>query len=217
MNQREHATTEMDLPAAIAGERRDEAAMLAALPPDAWNAPTLCEGWRVREVVAHQTMPFRYRGWRFVLEMLKAGGNFTCASDRIASRDAGTMSSGELIAAMADNADFQWRPPGAGLPGALSHDVIHGLDITVALGIDRQVPSERLEVAIEQVTSRRRNPFGVDLDGVCLHADDIDWTFGSGAPVTGAAQHLLLVYCGRHLPAGLLHGEASARFVRRGS
>jgi hypothetical protein len=59
------------------------------------------------------------------------------------------------------------------------------------------------------------NPFGVDLAGVRLCADDIDWTFGSGSPLTGAAQDLLLVVCGRKLPSGRLHGEPSQRFTRR--
>lgn len=37
---------------------------------------------------------------------------------------------------------------------------------------------------------------------------------GSGTPLTGPAQDLLLVLCGRHLPAGRLHGEPSPRFTR---
>ena len=34
-------------------ERADLAAFLATLPPQRWQAPTLCAGWRVRDVVAH--------------------------------------------------------------------------------------------------------------------------------------------------------------------
>lgn len=34
-------------------ERADFAAFLATLPPQQWQAPTLCARWRVREVVAH--------------------------------------------------------------------------------------------------------------------------------------------------------------------
>ena len=203
-----------DLMQAIAGERRDEVAMLAALPADAWDAPTLCAGWRVREVVAHQTMPFRYSGRRFALELLKAGGRFDRMADHVARRDAGSMSPAELLAALADNVDHGWKPPGGGLAGALTHDVIHGLDITVGVGVQRSVPPDRLMIALEQVTSRRRNPFGVDLDGICLQADDLDWTFGSGTPLSGAAQDLLLVYCGRTLPPGHLRGQAGARFAR---
>ena len=65
-----------DIRQAIAEERRELAAMLAGLPAARWDAPTLCAGWRVREVVAHMTMPFRYSLPRFMLELAKARGNF---------------------------------------------------------------------------------------------------------------------------------------------
>ncbi len=54
------AMTEPDLMRAIAAERQDLADVLSDLPAEAWDAPTLCAGWRVRELVAHVTMPFRY-------------------------------------------------------------------------------------------------------------------------------------------------------------
>jgi uncharacterized protein (TIGR03083 family) len=59
------------LPAAIAAERRDLADVLAGLSPEAWEQPSLCTGWRVREVVAHMTIPFRYSTARFALEMAR--------------------------------------------------------------------------------------------------------------------------------------------------
>jgi len=56
----------------------------------------------------------------------------------------------------------------------------------------------------------------VDLDGVELRTDDIDWSLGSGTPVVGAAEELALalalVLSGRRLPTGLLHGQGSERF-----
>ena len=55
--------------------------------------------------------------------------------------------------------------------------------------------------------------FGADLDGVELRATDLDWTFGSGSPVHGLAQDLLLVVCGRRLPVGYLDGAEAARFT----
>ena len=60
----------------------------------------------------------------------------------------------------------------------------------------------------------RRNPFGTDLAGIALRADDIDWTFGSGTPLSGTAQDLLLVFCGRKLPSGRLRGESARVFTR---
>ncbi|WP_147796405.1 maleylpyruvate isomerase family mycothiol-dependent enzyme [Cellulomonas sp. Y8] len=40
---------------AIREERTRFAAELAALPPEAWSAPTLCGDWSVEDVVAHLT------------------------------------------------------------------------------------------------------------------------------------------------------------------
>jgi uncharacterized protein (TIGR03083 family) len=198
---------------AIAAERRDLAAILAGLPLEAWDAPTLCRGWRVREVVAHITMPFRYRAPRFVFEMARSRGNFNRMADRCARRD-GTALPGELAAALRDNERNPWKPPGGGFEGALTHDVIHGLDLVVPLGIDRRVPEDRLRVVLDAITApAARKHFGTDLSGIELRADDMDWAFGSGQRLTGAAQDLALVLCGRKLPAGRLRGEPSSRFT----
>ena len=44
----------------------------------------MCAGWRVREVVAHMTMPFRMSVPRFGLEMAKARGDFNRMADVVA-------------------------------------------------------------------------------------------------------------------------------------
>lgn len=207
-------TTDTDVQVAIAAERRELADMLSGLQDEEWDAQTLCAGWRVREVVAHIVMPFRYSLARFVWEMLKARGNFNRMADRCARRDAASLSAGELASVLRDNAEHPWKPPGGGFEGALNHDVIHGLDITVALGIDRKVPEDRMRIVLGAINPRGLNFFGVDLDGIELRADDLDWTFGSGTPMLGAAQDLLLVLSGRKLPAGHLQGEPSGRFTQ---
>ena len=123
------------------------------------------------------------------------------------------MSSAELSACLRDNTTHPWKPPGGGYIGALSHDLIHGLDITVGAGLERVVPVERVSMVLENLTPRQLKSFGVRLAGVELRADDLAWTTGSGVPVTGAAQNLLLVLCGRKLPVGLLSGAESSRFT----
>jgi uncharacterized protein (TIGR03083 family) len=195
-----------ELAGAVAAERRELAAVLGGLPPGAWDEPSLCDGWRVREVVAHLTMPFRYSAARFAFEVARSRGNFNRMADRCARRDA-AASAAELTAALRDNAEHPWKPPGGGLAGALTHDVIHGLDITVALGIERAVPADRLAVVLDSITSARSLKFfGARLAGIQLRATDTDWSFGSGTPVTGAAQDLALVVCGRRLPPGRVDG-----------
>ncbi|MEU7909093.1 maleylpyruvate isomerase family mycothiol-dependent enzyme [Actinoplanes sp. NPDC049118] len=200
-----------ELREAVAAERAEQADLLAGLRPDQWDAPTLCAGWRVREVVAHTTMPFRATLGRTMLELARARGNVNRMADRCARRDAARLSAAELLASLRDNIDHPWTPPGGGVRGALSHDVIHGLDITVGLGLDRRVPPERVALVLAGLSPRNIAFFGADLDGIALRATDLDWGHGSGTPVRGMAQDLLLVLCGRRMPPGRLSRELPTR------
>ncbi|MFZ4237924.1 maleylpyruvate isomerase N-terminal domain-containing protein [Streptomyces murinus] len=49
-----------NIAALIAAERRESANVLEELTPTQRDAPSLCAGRRVREVVAHMSMGFRY-------------------------------------------------------------------------------------------------------------------------------------------------------------
>jgi hypothetical protein len=102
----------------VTAERREQADLLATLRPDQWDAPTLCVG-RVNRV-----------------------------ADRCARRDAARMTSDQLLASLRDNVAHGWKPPGGGALGALSHDVIHGLDITVGLGLGRRTSPDRVAMVL---------------------------------------------------------------------
>ncbi len=198
----------------IAAQRGQLAAVLGGLPAGRWDAPTLCAGWRVREVVAHITMPFRYSAPRFMFELARSRGKFNEMADRTARRDAASLSPAELAEAVRSNIGHPWKPPGGGFEGALAHDMIHGLDITVPLGLSFAVPEDRLRrVLPDSAADKSVRYFGTELSGIELRATDIDWALGSGAPVTGAAQDLLLAICGRKLPPGRLTGDPAARFT----
>ncbi len=43
--------------------------LLASIAEAEWDCPSLCDGWRVREVVAHLTMPARYGNAEFMTEL----------------------------------------------------------------------------------------------------------------------------------------------------
>jgi hypothetical protein len=159
-------------------------------------------------------MPFRYGPARFLSELARSGGRFHAMADRCARRDAARMPTAALLAALRDNVANPWKPPGGGLTGALTHDVVHGLDMTVPIGIARRVPEDRLRIVMAAITDARAlKHFGADLAGIELRADDLDWSFGSGEQMSGAAQDLLLVICGRKVPPGRLHGAPARRFT----
>lgn len=197
----------------VAGERRDLLEVLDRLDERQWDVASLCEGWRIREVLAHTTTAFRYSIPRLALAMVKARGDINRASDACARADTRALSDAELLDSLRTNIEHPWHPPGDGPEGTLFHEVVHGLDMTVALGIDRTVPRERIEMMIGSLQPKAIDFFGADLTGVRLQADDHDWSYGTGSTVTGSAQHLLLVLAGRTLPPDLLSGEQSGRFT----
>lgn len=180
-----------------AAERERLADLYAGLTPQQWSAPSLCAGWRVREVVAHVTTPYRHSALRVLRGIAAARGNFNRFADRIAHQDTARLSDAELLAALHDNVDHPWRPPGGGQAGALSHDVIHGLDVTEALGLPR-APAERVRHVLAGAGPRAFAYFGTDLRGVRLVATDTDFALGEGPEVVELpAAELLLRVTGR--------------------
>ena len=195
----------------IAADRRDLAGVLDGLSAEQWDAPTLCDGWAVRHVVAHLTMPLRYSPPRFLLRLAAAGGRFQKMSDGVARRD-GELPRAQLIATLRDRADYPWKPPGGGLESSLTHQVVHGLDITAPLGIERRIPDEAMATVLNAVTGPvSTKHFGVDLGGVELQATDLDWSHGQGAPLRGTAAGLVLLVTGRRVPEGALSGPGELR------
>ena len=201
----------------IAAEYEALADLLARSDTAVWDAPSLCEGWRIREVVAHMTMPARYDGPAFMEELEACGGDFTRLSDKVALRD-GALPVAALLSDLRSPALHAWQPPGGGEEGALVHCVIHALDVVEAVPLDRRVPAACILRVLGLVAAEGTgapNLFGVDLRDVELRADDLDWSSGSGALVAGPAQALALLACGRLLPPDRLRGEAAPRFSRQ--
>jgi uncharacterized protein (TIGR03083 family) len=204
-----NAPTNTDLQAAVTAEFLALARLLEGLAPAAWDSQSLCEEWRVREVVAHLTMPARYTPAQFQAELQDCDGDFTRLSNRIAARDAALPTSA-LIANLRDENLHRWTPPGGGQAGALNHVVIHGLDITVPLNFPRRASDETIRAVLDALTHGGMHAyFGVDIDGASLHATDLDWTYGNGTPISGSAEDLALYLCGRKLPAGRIDSPAA--------
>lgn len=185
-----------------AAQRRALVELLSGLSSEQWDEPSLCDGWRVREVVAHLTMPFRHSIPTVLKEVIRARGRFDAAADRLARRDTTEHSDDALLACLRDNIDHPWKPPGGGQLGALSHDVIHGLDITEALGLDPLSPAARIGLVLR--SPKLAGAFKVDLDGLRLEATDTNVSLGTGpTTVSLPAKELLLVATARQrVPRG---------------
>lgn len=175
-----------------------------------WDTPSLCAGWRVREVVAHMTMAARYSEQEFMAGLQQCGFDFTRFSNEVAARDAG-LPAAELVANLRSDVMGHWAPPGGGYHGALSHVVIHGLDVSVPLGAPRCCTDEAIRVVLDDLTQGDVHAhFGISIDGCVLEATDLDWSYGSGAALRGPAADLVLALTGRPVPGGRLDGESLA-------
>lgn len=196
-----------DLQPVITAEFLALADLLDAAPEAEWNTPSLCQGWRVREVVAHLTMAARYSEDEFMAKLRECDFDFTRLSNQIASRDA-ELPTAELVADLRADVMHHWTPPGGGQHGALNHVVIHGLDATVPLGRPRRVPEKTIRVVLDDLTRGGGHAhFGVDIEGRSLQATDLDWTYGSGPELRGQAEDLALVICRRTVPTERLEGD----------
>ncbi|HEY2694004.1 MAG TPA: maleylpyruvate isomerase family mycothiol-dependent enzyme [Pseudonocardiaceae bacterium] len=190
------SSTKTDLTQHVHAERERLAGLLAGLTDEQWDHPSLCTGWRVREVLAHTTMPFRTNPAKFMVGLASAGFSFNRYADRAARRDAARMSAADLLASLRSNIANPWQPPGGGLAGALSHDTIHGLDITEPLGLPA-APVERIALVLANTNPRGLAFFGVDLTGIQLRGTDADVRVGEGEPVDLPVKDILLTITGR--------------------
>jgi uncharacterized protein (TIGR03083 family) len=175
--------------------------LLAASAVDAWDAPSLCEKWLVRHVIAHMTMPARLTPERFGAEMAAAGGDFAVLSDTVAARDA-ALPLVDLLDQLRSPALHAWQPPGGGAAGALSHAVIHSLDVTIALDRPPAAPEEAVIALLDRLTAADGTWFGVDLTDVRLEAADTAWSWGDGRLVRADSGSLVALLSGRTLPDG---------------
>ena len=200
-------TSDAALQPVVAAEFVALADLLDSAADAQWDTPSLCAGWRVREVIAHMTMAARYPEDKFMAELRRCDFDFGRLSNEIASRDAG-LPTGELVANLRSDVMLHWTPPGGGYHGALNHVVIHGLDATVPLGVTRRSPDSTIRIVLDDLTAGGvHENFGTGIGGRTLQATDLDWSYGSGPPLRAMAEDIALVLCGRALPAGRIEGE----------
>lgn len=193
-------TSDEELQPYVAASYLTLADVLASLPEPDWDTPSLCEGWRIREVVAHMTMPARYSEEDFMAELRECEFDFTRLSNLVASRDA-VLPVGDLVGNLRDDVMKHWTPQGGGFHGALNHVVIHSLDVTVPLGQPRSSADEAIRIVLDDLTQGGGHAhFGTDISGKTYRATDIQWSFGSGPVVSSAAQALAAHFCGRSVP-----------------
>ena len=198
---------------AIDAQRLRIADLLDDLREEEWRAPSLCTGWTVREVAAHLTL--QQVGLLDVLPLaLRYRGDVNRVIDESTRRAARGEAAGfaPRIRAMVGS---RRRNFGVTAQETLIDVLVHGLDIAVPLGRELVVPPLPCRWAADRVRSygggSKAKVFGpLQLDGVRLVADDIDWSAGEGPEVRGPIASILLALTGRAAGLERLKGEGLA-------
>lgn len=181
-------------------ERADLAEFLAGLSPEQWDAPTLCDGWRVRDVVAHMISYEELDGRALIARFAK--GRFLPDRVNAVGVSENSRSPEELLALLNDHLEPRGLTAGLGGRIALLDGLIHHQDIRRPLGLSRDIPAERMLPVLQfaRVAPPLRGFWRAR--GLRLIATDLDWSAGRGPAVEGPAEPLLMAIAGRR---GVVH------------
>jgi len=183
-------------------QRIELAGLLEGLDAEQWMAPSLCDGWRVRDVAAHLTHSHMHPV-RAIAEAVKSGFRFDAMIRRLGREDRRSQS--DIAAALRAMAGARKKVPGTSVQQPMIELLVHGQDITVPLGIDRPMP---IEAALEAAKKLSGMTFPLNgqrrLAGVRLVATDADFAAGEGpgdgTEVRVPIREIVMILAGRAQP-----------------
>jgi uncharacterized protein (TIGR03083 family) len=190
----------------IHAEREALAQDLSSLDDAAWQTPSLCGGWSVRDVLGHMTATARMTPARFFTGLAASGFRFSIMTARDVDRET-AVTPPEQLAEFRKLIPATRHPPGPA-EAMLGEAVVHSEDIRRPLGISRDYPQEAVTRVADfckgsnlLLGSKRR------IAGLELRATDARWATGSGPEVSGPAISLLLAMTGRPAALSDLSGD----------
>lgn len=194
----------------IEQERLSLAALLQDLTDDEWNSPSLCAGWRIKDVAAHVALAPQPPGPLTMLaEGLRAGGRFHKLNHDISVRYA-DRSDVDLVTELRKHAASRRLPKVTNVRNILYDILVHGQDIAIPLGRSREMPKDAARAGVERVWTMgwpfwARRRFG----RFRFVATDVDWSAGDGPEVNGPVCGLLLLLTGRSIAIERLSGPGA--------
>ncbi|APE33171.1 hypothetical protein BOX37_03415 [Nocardia mangyaensis] len=179
-----------------------------------WDTPSLCPGWTVRDVVAHQISTALTTKLGFLRGMIAARFDFDRDNRNGVERELGTAA--QMLARFRAVADRTSGPP-APADTRLVESVVHGEDIRRPLGTVGTYPIEAIDRALRLQVRTGKSMGGAKehVAGLRLIADDADLTLGDGPEVTGPALSLLLGVSGRTTALSELRGPGLPELTAR--
>jgi uncharacterized protein (TIGR03083 family) len=199
---------------AIDDQRRSLADLLDDLSAPEWEIPSLCVGWRVRDVAAHLTLA-QAGVLPALVWMVRARGDFNRMVRDSAIRQA-ELPVERYAVLLRGMVGSRKKVPGVTYLEPLLDILVHGQDIAVPLGRPRSMPAEAAAAAATRVWSMGW-PFHARriLAGVELVAADHPWSAGQGLRVEGPIAAILMLLTGRRAALGALSGPGIAELETR--
>jgi uncharacterized protein (TIGR03083 family) len=200
----------------IEQQRNAIADLLTELSPQEWEQPSLCTGWRVRDVATHLAMtPAPPPLGVMITTGLRAGGNYNRFVDLLTKRYS-QQTAAHLVLSLRDRAASRRLPALTNYRNVLVDTMVHGQDIAIPLGRSIDLPLAAAAAATTHaaglgwpVFDRRR------LRGFRLRATDIDWEHGTGQEISGPIAALLLLVTGRAARSHDLAGPGLTPLLQR--
>jgi uncharacterized protein (TIGR03083 family) len=199
----------------VIDERRALIETLESLSDEQWQAPSLCNGWRVVDVAAHLA-------WAPVLGAAAGGvamARHGFSMNRMIAGSAvawSTRGRAAILQQLGRNVDSGARPIGMPEVAALADAVVHAIDVRRPLGLAHPVPWAAvgpvadfalatpwpLNAVIGGSTRRR-------VAGVRLVVPEAGWRHGTGPEVVLSADAAMRLTYGRPVAADELSGEGA--------
>ena len=188
---------------------------LEALDEAQWDTPSLCAGWRVRDVVGHLVSILDLPLHRFLLGVAKARG-FDRFADR-AAREYGGQDPAALTARYRELAPKRFSPPVVGPIAPLVDVFVHTRDIERPLGLPAELDPDGMRTVLDFVCGGKARGFipAKRTAGLRFVATDLDWTLGDGPLVDGPAEALMLAVNDRSVATADLSGDGAQEFRAR--
>lgn len=197
----------------IAEQRLRLADLLEPLSDAEWETPSLCAGWRIRDVAAHVALAADPPS---TAEMLAAAVRGRGSFHRInhdTAVDHARRPVERIVASLRDNAYSRRLPMVTNYRNIVPDILVHAQDIAIPLGRDLPTPVDAARAAADHVW-RMGWPFWARrwLRGIRVAATDTEWSAGTGDRVDGPMVALLLLLTGRTTAAlPRLTGPGTAR------
>jgi uncharacterized protein (TIGR03083 family) len=203
---------------AIDAHRLRTAELLEQLSDDEWRHRSLCDGWTVRDVVAHLTM--QQLGVRELLlgAVRHPGGMNRMIRD--GARHRAERPKEQLVAEIRGMVGSRRHNIGVTCQETLVDILVHAQDIAMPLGRRLEIDSQAAAVAATRVWSysggSKAKVFKqIRLESFRVSATDVTWAVGTGREITGPIVAILLLLTGRLAALPALSGDGVTLLASR--